>query len=72
MIGDYEKSAVDFAESIRLDPNNSFAFRTRGDSGQLCCIDTGCGAWPGGRLTAIDVLSGKIWQAGPRSKKTHY
>lgn len=39
------------------------------DLGHLCCIDTGCGVWPGGRLTAIDLLSGKIWQAGGKSKK---
>jgi serine/threonine protein phosphatase 1 len=39
------------------------------DLGHICCIDTGCGVWPGGRLTAIDLKSGKIWQAGPRSKK---
>lgn len=39
------------------------------DLGHICCIDTGCGVWPGGRLTAIDLKSGKIWQAGGRSKK---
>lgn len=39
------------------------------DLGHICCIDTGCGAWPGGRLTAIDLKSGVIWQAGPRSKQ---
>ena len=39
------------------------------DMGYICCIDTGCGVWPGGRLTAIDLRSGKIWQAGGRSKK---
>ena len=39
------------------------------DSGHLVCIDTGCGVWPGGRLTAIDLLSGKIWQATGKSKK---
>jgi len=39
------------------------------DLGHICCIDTGCGVWPGGRLTAIDFISGKIWQAGGRSKK---
>jgi len=39
------------------------------DLGHVCCIDTGCGVWPGGRLTAIDLKSGKIWQAGGRSKK---
>ena len=40
------------------------------DLGHMCCIDTGCGSWPGGRLTAIDFLSGKIWQAGLKSKKS--
>lgn len=39
------------------------------DAGYLICIDTGCGIWPGGRLSAIDLISGKIWQAGGRSKK---
>ena len=39
------------------------------DLGHLLCIDTGCGIWPGGRLTAIDLNSGKIWQAGGRNKK---
>ncbi len=39
------------------------------DLGHICCIDTGCGAWVGGRLTAIDLLSGKIWQAGVKSKR---
>lgn len=39
------------------------------DAGHLLCIDTGCGIWPGGRLTAIDLTSGTIWQAGGRSKK---
>lgn len=39
------------------------------DVGYLLCIDTGCGLFPGGRLTAIDLLSGKIWQASGRSKK---
>lgn len=39
------------------------------DLGHICCIDTGCGVWPGGRLTAIDLKTGKIWQAGGRSKK---
>ena len=39
------------------------------DLGHLICIDTGCGVWPGGRLTAIDLNSGTIWQAGGRSKK---
>ncbi len=34
------------------------------DLGHLICIDTGCGIWAGGRLTAIDLKSGKIWQAG--------
>jgi serine/threonine protein phosphatase 1 len=31
------------------------------DLGFLKCIDTGCGF--GGRLTAIDVYSGRVWQA---------
>lgn len=39
------------------------------DIGHLVCIDTGCGVWPCGRLTAIDLLSGKIWQANGKSKK---
>lgn len=39
------------------------------DLEHLLCIDTGCGLWPGGRLTAMDVLSGKIWQVSGRSKK---
>ena len=39
------------------------------DLGHLLCIDTGCGIWPGGRLTAIDLNSGVIWQAGVRSRK---
>ena len=32
------------------------------DAGYLKCIDTGCGY--GGRLTALDVTSGRIWQVG--------
>lgn len=39
------------------------------DVGHTVCIDTGSGIWPGGRLTALDVKSGKIWQAGGRNKK---
>jgi serine/threonine protein phosphatase 1 len=39
------------------------------DLGHVVCIDTGCGVWPGGRLSAIDLNSGKVWQAGGRSKK---
>jgi serine/threonine protein phosphatase 1 len=39
------------------------------DLGYICCIDTGCGVWPGGRLSALDLKSGTIWQAGGRSKK---
>lgn len=39
------------------------------DIGHLICIDTGCGVWPGGRLSAIDLKSGTIWQAGNNSKK---
>lgn len=39
------------------------------DLGYICCIDTGCGIWAGGRLTAIDLLSGKVWQAGLKSKR---
>jgi serine/threonine protein phosphatase 1 len=39
------------------------------DLGHYLCIDTACGVWPGGRLTAIDLKSGKIWQAGARTKK---
>lgn len=37
--------------------------------GHLICIDTGCGIWEGGRLSAVDLVSGKIWQATGRSKK---
>lgn len=32
------------------------------DLGHLICIDTGCGVWAGGRLSAIDLKYGKIWQ----------
>jgi serine/threonine protein phosphatase 1 len=39
------------------------------DLGHLLCIDTGCGVWVGGRLTAMDVKSGKIWQANANSKR---
>ena len=39
------------------------------DLGHTCCIDTGCGIFPGGKLTALDVKSGTIWQIGGRSKK---
>lgn len=39
------------------------------NNGHLLCIDTGCGAWVGGRLTALDLKSGTIWQANSRSKK---
>ena len=35
----------------------------------LLCIDTGCGIWPGGRLTALDVKSGDFWQFGGNAKK---
>lgn len=38
------------------------------DLGHTLCIDTGCGIWAGGRLSAIDLKSGKIWQAGGRNK----
>lgn len=37
--------------------------------GFLMCIDTGCGVIQTGRLTAIDVKSGRVWQAGGRNKK---
>ena len=39
------------------------------DLGHLLCIDTGCGIWAGGRLSAIDLKSGTIWQANGKSKK---
>jgi len=39
------------------------------DLGFIMCIDTGAGLWSGGRLTAVDVNSGTIWQAGGNSKK---
>lgn len=39
------------------------------DLGFLICLDTGSGIWPGGRVTAMDLKSGKIWQAGGRNKK---
>lgn len=41
------------------------------DAGHLLCIDTGCGVWVGGRLTAIDVNSGTIWQAGNQNKRAN-
>lgn len=36
------------------------------------CIDTGCGVWPGGKLTALDLKSGTIWQATARSKSKSF
>lgn len=39
------------------------------DLGHLVAIDTGCGVWNGGRLTALDVRSGTIWQYGGRNKR---
>ncbi|RTK96333.1 MAG: serine/threonine protein phosphatase [Neisseriaceae bacterium] len=35
----------------------------------LICIDTGCGVAKTGRLTAVDLKSGTVWQAGPNYKK---
>ena len=34
----------------------------------LICIDTGCGIWPGGRLTALEVNTGDFWQFGGNAK----
>ena len=34
----------------------------------LLCIDTGCGIWPGGRLTALEVNTGDFWQFGGNAK----
>lgn len=39
------------------------------DIGHFLCIDTGCGVWVGGKLTGIDLISGRIWQVNGRSKK---
>lgn len=39
------------------------------DGGHLICIDTGCGVTPTGRLTALDLKSWKMWQAGGRNKQ---
>lgn len=39
------------------------------DLGFLICIDTGCGVFTTGRLTALDVKSKTIWQVGARNKK---
>lgn len=39
------------------------------DLGFILCIDTGCGVIQTGRLTAIDMKSGRMWQAGGRNKK---
>ena len=38
------------------------------DAGHLVCIDTNC--WDGGRLTAMDVESRRVWQVdkGGRSR----
>ena len=35
----------------------------------LICIDTGCGIWPGGRLSALEVNTGDFWQFGGNAKK---
>jgi serine/threonine protein phosphatase 1 len=37
------------------------------DAGHVCCIDTGCGL--GGKLTAIDVNSGRVWQVSQDQPK---
>ena len=39
------------------------------DYGYFCCVDTGCGVLPKGKLTALDVLSGQIWQTNGKSVK---
>lgn len=36
--------------------------------GHIICIDTGCGIFADGKLTALDVKSGKIWQIDVSSK----
>jgi len=40
------------------------------DLGFICCIDTGCGVLPKGKLTALDVNSGQYWQANSKKVKT--
>ncbi len=39
-------------------------------SDSVICIDTGCGIHQYGKLSALDLKSGTLWQASARSKKT--